>query len=201
MKIYVIGIGLIGGSMALELKELFRDCHVVGVDQSEAHLEEALALGIIDEKGSLETLAEADRVILSIPVKESLRLLPTLLDQLNDEALLWDVGSTKAQLCKGVENHSKRDQYLAAHHIAGTEFSGPKAAHLGLFKGKPQILCEAKKTRADLLIWSKTTFRQMGMYLRFMEPKEHDRHMACVSHLSHISSFMLGKTVLEQEAD
>jgi prephenate dehydrogenase len=201
MKIYVIGIGLIGGSMALELKELFRDCHVVGVDQSEVHLEEALALGIIDVKGSLETLAEADRVILSIPVKESLRLLPTLLDQLNDEALLWDVGSTKAQLCKGVENHSKRDQYLAAHPIAGTEFSGPKAAHLGLFKGKPQILCEAKKTRADLLIWSKTTFRQMGMYLRFMEPKEHDRHMACVSHLSHISSFMLGKTVLEQEAD
>ena len=163
MKIYVIGIGLIGGSMALELKELFRDCHVVGVDQSEAHLEEALALGIIDEKGSLETLAEADRVILSIPVKECLRLLPTLLDQLNDEALLWDVGSTKEQLCKGVENHSKRDQYLAAHPIAGTEFSGPKAAHLGLFKGKPQILCEAKKTRADLLIWSKTTFRQMGM--------------------------------------
>jgi len=92
--------------------------------QSEAHLEEALALGIIDEKGSLETLAEADRVILSIPVKECLRLLPTLLDQLNDEALLWDVGSTKEQLCKGVENHSKRDQYLAAHPIAGTEFSG-----------------------------------------------------------------------------
>ena len=201
MKIYVIGIGLIGGSMALELKELFRDCLIVGVDHSEAHLEEAISLGIIDQKGSLETLAEADRVILSIPVTESLRLLPSLLDQLNDDALLWDVGSTKEQLCKVVENHPKRDQYLAAHPIAGTEFSGPKAAHLGLFKGKPQILCEAKKTRSDLLVWSKTIFRQMGMYLRFMEPQEHDRHMACVSHLSHVSSFMLGKTVLEQEAD
>lgn len=201
MKIYVIGVGLIGGSMALELKQLYDDCTIVGVDQSEAHLEEALSLGIIDEKGSLDTIAEADRVILSIPVKECLRLLPSLLDQLNDDALLFDVGSTKEQLCKVIENHPKRDQYLAAHPIAGTEFSGPKAAHLGLFKGKPQILCEAKKTRADLLTWSKTTFRQMGMYLRFMEPQEHDRHMACVSHLSHVSSFMLGKTVLEQEAN
>ena len=201
MKIYVIGIGLIGGSMALELKQLFDDCTIIGADQSETHLEEALSLGIIDEKGGLDTLAEADRVILSIPVKECLRLLPSILDQLNNDALLFDVGSTKEQLCKVIENHPKRDQYLAAHPIAGTEFSGPKAAHLGLFKGKPQILCEAKKTRADLLTWSKTTFRQMGMYLRFMGPQEHDRHMACVSHLSHVSSFMLGKTVLEQEAN
>jgi prephenate dehydrogenase len=199
MKIYVIGIGLIGGSMALELKQLFDDCIIIGVDQSDTHLEEALSLGIIDEKGGLDTLA--DRVILSIPVKECLRLLPSILDQLNKDALLFDVGSTKEQFCKVVENHPKRDQYLAAHPIAGTEFSGPKAAHIGLFKGKPQILCEAKKTRADLLTWSKTTFRQMGMYLRFMGPQEHDRHMACVSHLSHISSFMLGKTVLEQETN
>ena len=201
MKIYVIGIGLIGGSMALELKNLYHDFEIIGVDSNDKHLEEALTLGVIDRKGTLNDLAEADRVILSVPVKESLHLLPLLLTQLNDNALLWDVGSTKEQLCKSVEGHPKRDQYLAAHPIAGTEFSGPKAAHLGLFRGKPQILCEAKKTRADLLIWTKTVFRQMGMYLRFMDPKDHDRHMACVSHLSHVSSFMLGKTVLEQEAD
>lgn len=201
MKIYVIGIGLIGGSMALDLRALNEDFEVIGVDFNQVHLDQALHLGIIDRVGKLEDLHEADRVILSIPVKESLRLLPSLLDQLNENALLWDVGSTKAQLCKVVESHPKREQYLAAHPIAGTEFSGPKAAHLGLFKGKPQILCEAKKTRADMLTWSKTIFRQMGMYLRFMDPHEHDRHMACVSHLSHVSSFMLGKTVLEQEAD
>ena len=201
MKIYVIGIGLIGGSMALDLRLLNEDFEIIGVDFNQVHLDEALDLGIIDRVGKIEDVHEADRVILSIPVKESLRLLPSLLDQLSDHALLWDVGSTKEQLCKVVENHPKRDQYLAAHPIAGTEFSGPKAAHLGLFNGKPQILCEAKKTRADLLTWSKTTFRQMGMYLRFMDPHEHDRHMACVSHLSHVSSFMLGKTVLEQEAD
>lgn len=201
MKIYVIGIGLIGGSMALELKALLSEAEIVGVDHNDLHIEEALNLGIIDRKGAIENIGEADRVILSIPVKESLRLLPQLLNQLNENALLWDVGSTKEQLCKVVENHPKRDQYLAAHPIAGTEFSGPKAAQKELFSGKPQILCEAKLTRADLLLWSKTIFRQMGMYLRFMDPKEHDRHMACVSHLSHISSFMLGKTVLEQEAD
>jgi prephenate dehydrogenase len=201
MKIYVIGIGLIGGSMALELKNLYHDFEIIGVDSNDKHLDEALTLGVIDRKGTLNDLAEADRVILSVPVKESLHLLSLLLTQLNDNALLWDVGSTKEQLCKSVEGHPKRDQYLAAHPIAGTEFSGPKAAHLGLFRGKPQILCEAKKTRADLLIWTKTVFRQMGMYLRFMDPKDHDRHMACVSHLSHVSSFMLGKTVLEQEAD
>ena len=201
MKIYVIGIGLIGGSMALDLKDLDPAHEIIGVDTNAAHLDEALSLGIIDQKATLDTLNEADRVILSIPVKDSMRLLPGLLDQLHQDALLWDVGSTKEQLCKVVENHPKRDQYLAAHPIAGTEFSGPKAAHKGLFSGKPQILCEAKSTRPDLLIWAKTAFRQMGMYLRFMDPKEHDRHMACVSHLSHISSFMLGKTVLEQEAD
>ena len=201
MKLYVIGIGLIGGSMALDLKKIYPNIEVIGVDTNEAHLEEALARGIIDKKGSLKDIDQADRVILSIPVKDSLALLPTLLDQLNENALLWDVGSTKAALCKAVEEHPKRDQYLAAHPIAGTEFSGPKASHVGLFEVKPQILCETHKTRPDLLSWAKTSFRQMGMYLRFMEANDHDKHMAYVSHLSHISSFMLGKTVLEQEED
>lgn len=187
--------------MALDLKKIYPNIEVIGVDTNEAHLEEALARGIIDKKGSLKDIDQADRVILSIPVKDSLALLPILLDQLNENALLWDVGSTKEELCKVVETHPKRDQYLAAHPIAGTEFSGPKAAHVGLFEGKPQILCETHKTRPDLLSWAKTSFRQMGMYLRFMEANDHDKHMAYVSHLSHISSFMLGKTVLEQEED
>ena len=112
MKIYVIGIGLIGGSMALDLKDLDPAHEIIGVDTNAAHLDEALSLGIIDQKATLDTLNEADRVILSIPVKDSLRLLPGLLDQLHQDALLWDVGSTKEQLCKVVENHPKRDQYL-----------------------------------------------------------------------------------------
>ncbi len=201
MKLVLIGVGLIGGSMALELKKIDPTIEVVGVDTNPAHLDAALSFGIIDRKGNWEEISDADRVLLSVPVKATLDLLPKLLDQLSENGLLWDVGSTKASLCEAVANHPRRENYLAAHPIAGTEFSGPEAAHLGLFAGKPQIICEAKKTRSDLLSWAKTNFRQMGMYLRFMEADEHDRHMACVSHLSHISSFMLGKTVLEEEAD
>ncbi len=201
MKIYIIGIGLIGGSMAMDLKTIIEGIEVVGIDANKKHANQALELGIIDRIGTLDNVAEADRVILSIPVKESLALLPKLLDQLHSDALLWDVGSTKEQLCELIANHSKRDQFLAAHPIAGNEFSGPQAAHRDLFNGKPQILCESNKTRPDLLTWAKRTFREMGMYLRFMEAAEHDKHMAYVSHLSHISSFMLGKTVLEKEED
>lgn len=201
MKLYLIGVGLIGGSMAMDLKRVDPTIEVVGVDKNEQHLECALQRGIIDQVGTLEGVSQADRVLLSIPVRDSLDLLPQLMDDLKPDALLWDVGSTKTQLCAVVAEHSKRDQFLAAHPIAGTEYSGPEAAHHDLFTGKPQILCEAKRTRADLLSWAKTSFRQIGMYLRFMTPADHDRHMACVSHLSHISSFMLGKTVLEQEED
>ena len=201
MKVFVVGVGLIGGSMAMDLKRLDPSIQIHGVDENPAHLEEALALGVIDKIDRLDAVSEADRVIMSTPVKASLQLLPQLLDQLGSNALLWDVGSTKEKLCQQVKDHPKRDQYLAAHPIAGTEFSGPKAAHEGLFEGKPQILCEPKKTRPDLLSWAKTTFRSMGMYLRFMEAADHDKHMAYVSHLSHISSFMLGKTVLEREDD
>ncbi len=201
MKVVVIGIGLIGGSMALEFKRIDPTITLVGIDQNDNHLDQAMAMGVIDQKGSMKDIDTADRVVLSIPVKASLHLLPTVLDRLPSNALLMDVGSTKAALCAAVAAHPKRQNYLAAHPIAGTEFSGPSAAHLGLFEGKPQILCQAKKTKPELLQWAKAQFRQMGMYLRFMEAEEHDRHMACVSHLSHISSFMLGKTVLEEEAD
>lgn len=201
MKVFVVGVGLIGGSMALDLKGMDSSIQIHGVDENPTHLEEALALGVIDKIDTFDAISQADRVIMSTPVKASLVLLPKLLEKLHSDALLWDVGSTKEKLCMQVKDHPKRDQYLAAHPIAGTEFSGPKAAHKGLFKGKPQILCEPKKTRPDLLNWAKTTFRSMGMYLRFMEAADHDKHMAYVSHLSHISSFMLGKTVLEREDD
>lgn len=201
MKVFVVGVGLIGGSMALDLKGMDSSIQIHGVDENPTHLEEALALGVIDKIDTFEAISQADRVIMSTPVKASLVLLPKLLEKLHSDALLWDVGSTKEKLCMQVKDHPKRDQYLAAHPIAGTEFSGPKAAHKGLFKGKPQILCEPKKTRPELLNWAKTTFRSMGMYLRFMEAADHDKHMAYVSHLSHISSFMLGKTVLEREDD
>jgi prephenate dehydrogenase len=126
-------------------------------------------------------------------------LLPSLLDKCGENTLIMDVGSTKANICKTVKSHPRRTQFLASHPIAGTEFSGPAAAIYSLFQGKSQILCESENTRKDLLENIIKVFNQLGMRVLFMNPKDHDKHIAYVSHLSHISSFMLGKTVLEIE--
>ena len=142
-----------------------------------------------------------DVILLAIPVDAALDLIDDLLDQINDNTLLIDVGSTKSMICEKVAFHPKRNQFLATHPIAGTEFSGPTAAFDSLFIGKSQILCETNKTRPDLLEWAVSWFKNINMRLREMDPKEHDKHIAYVSHLSHISSFMLGKTVMEKEKD
>ncbi len=199
MKLFLIGTGLIGGSMSKDLRNLLDKIQIHGIDKNEINIEYAKNIGVIDNIDSLENLNSADRVILSVPVSESLKLLPFILDNLNKDALVWDVGSTKFSLCKSVEKHPKRDQFLATHPIAGNEFSGPEASIKNLFNGKIQILCETSKTRPDLLQWAESIFNSMGMKIRYMNPEEHDKKMAIVSHLSHISSFMLGKTVMESE--
>tara|TARA_B100001778_G_scaffold48268_1_gene35613 strand:- start:589 stop:1446 length:858 start_codon:yes stop_codon:yes gene_type:complete len=199
MKLFLIGTGLIGGSMSKDLRNLLDKIQIHGIDKNEINIEYAKNIGVIDNIDSLENLNSANRVILSVPVSESLKLLPFILDNLNKDALVWDVGSTKFSLCKSVEKHPKRDQFLATHPIAGNEFSGPEASIKNLFNGKIQILCETSKTRPDLLQWAESIFNSMGMKIRYMNPEEHDKKMAIVSHLSHISSFMLGKTVMESE--
>ena len=123
------------------------------------------------------------------------------MDKINDNALVLDVGSTKAAICKLLELHPRRNQFLATHPIAGTEFSGPSAAFAELFVHQAQILCETHKTRPDLLEWATQWFRNMNMEIHEMDAEAHDKHIAYVSHISHISSFMLGKTVIEKEKD
>ena len=199
MKFFLIGTGLIGGSISKDIRNLIDKVQIHGVDKNQINIQHAKDIGLIDSIDSLENLNIADRVILSVPVSESLKILPFVLDNLNKDALVWDVGSTKFSLCKSVENHSKRDQFLATHPIAGNEFSGPMASKENLFNGRIQILCETNKTRPDLLKWAESIFNLMGMKIRYMNPGEHDKKMAIVSHLSHISSFMLGKTVMESE--
>ena len=199
MKLFLIGTGLIGGSMSKDLRNLLGNIQIHGIDKNELTVKRAKNIGLIDIIDSLENLNIADRVILSVPVSESLKILPFILDNLNKDALVWDVGSTKFSLCKSVEKHSKRGQFLATHPIAGNELSGPEASIENLFNGKIQILCQTNKTRPDLLQWAESIFNLMGMKIRYMEPEEHDKKMAIVSHLSHISSFMLGKTVMESE--
>ncbi|MDA9760581.1 MAG: prephenate dehydrogenase [Flavobacteriaceae bacterium] len=198
-NIYIIGTGLIGGSLALNLKAVKPKAVIHGIDHNEAHLTEALNLGLIHKKAVVEDIEHADLVLLSIPVNATLNLLPRILDLLPPQGLVVDMGSTKASICQVADAHPKRAQFLANHPIAGTEFSGPKAAFVGLFKNKTNIICDLDKTEPKRSKEMIEIFKAMGMSIRYMDAVEHDKHIAYVSHLSHISSFMLGKTVIEKE--
>lgn len=199
MNTFIIGTGLIGGSFALDIQQEYQEARIYGIDQNEEHLHEAIALGVVHDPAKLEDLKIADVVIISIPVDASLDLIPTVLDLVNDDAVVIDAGSTKQGICEVVKNHPKRRNFLAAHPIAGTEFSGPRAALRGLYQEKTNIICEVEKTAFKLQERALEIFRRIGMRIRYMDPVSHDKHIAYVSHLSHISSFMLGKTVIEKE--
>ncbi|OIO09359.1 MAG: prephenate dehydrogenase [Flavobacteriaceae bacterium CG1_02_35_72] len=198
-KIVVFGLGLIGGSMALSLKQKNR-CFI-GVDPNKAHAQKALELGIIDEIGSLKEAVDAQIIIIAVPVNVAPELTLKILDLIDEQALVFDVGSVKTSICEAVKHHPKRFNFVAAHPIAGTEFSGPTAAFNGLFRGKKNIICEPNQTAQVILQSALSIFKELEMSTSFMEAKAHDKHIAYVSHLSHISSFMLGKTVLEIEKD
>ncbi|MCE2614176.1 prephenate dehydrogenase [Flavobacteriaceae bacterium D16] len=199
MNVFIIGIGLIGGSLARDIRKYYPEARLYGIDLDPAHLKVALELGLIDEASDYDGLSDADLVILTIPVDAMVNELPLVLEHVGEETLVLDAGSTKAEICQFVADHPKRRNYLACHPIAGTEFSGPSAALEGLFDGKTNIICEVEKTAFKLQEYGLEIFRKLGMRIRYMNPEAHDKHIAYVSHLSHISSFMLGKTVIEKE--
>lgn len=199
-SVVVIGLGLIGGSLALELKKRL-GWRVIGVDSNESHASKALELGIVDEISDLSSVQQADVVILAIPVNYAPQLGLEVLDLVKKDTLVFDVGSTKENICKKVVKHSKRVNFVAVHPIAGTEFSGPEAAILNLFDGKVNIICDRELSSEESIEKTLAIFNTLNMRTIFMNSTEHDKHIAYVSHLSHISSFMLGKTVLEIEKD
>lgn len=201
MKLAVIGVGLIGGSWAKALKKSGEVSSIVGIDRSEEHLSQAIALGIVDDKATYADLATVDMVFLSIPVDQMVIELPKVLDAVGEQTVVIDAGSTKLQLCEAVASHPKRRNFLAAHPIAGTEYSGPSAAIDNLYEGKLAIVCEVEKTAINLQERAMNAFAALQMRVRYMGAKEHDVHVAYVSHLSHISAFMLGKTVMGKEKD
>lgn len=198
-KIAIVGVGLIGGSMALQLHEKKLSSKLIGVEASEQHASQALKYELVDEILSLdEAIAEADVIVLAVPVSTLGNLLPTVLDKV-DEQIVIDMGSTKSQLIEAVKNHPKRGRYVSTHPMWGTEYSGPKAAVRGAFEGKAVIVCNRNESDADAIAWVERMYTKIGMRLVDMNAKAHDLHVAYVSHISHITSFALANTVLEKE--
>lgn len=202
MNIAVVGVGLIGGSFALAIRRRRFDIEVMGVDRNDDNLQEALDLGIIDSKGTLEdAISWADLILLAIPVDGVLKMLPGLLDQAREGQLIVDFGSTKSPICKAIDSHPNRSHFLASHPMAGTEYSGPSAAFSTLFEDKVMVLVEEDKTNPGLLLSFKEICKNLAMRMTFMNALDHDRHIAYVSHLSHVTSFALSHTVLDIEKD
>ncbi|NIJ55782.1 prephenate dehydrogenase [Dyadobacter arcticus] len=202
MVISIIGIGLLGGSFALALREKYPNIRFVGVDNSSVNQKIALAKGIVNEIVSLEAALQISELnVLATPVDAITSLLPYMLDHLPEGRTIMDLGSTKELICKLADTHSKRGQFVAVHPMAGTENSGPGAAFKELLPGKNVIICDKEKSNPDSLGLVETFLRDSGMQIHYMMPVEHDLHLAYVSHLSHISSFALGLTVLDKERD
>jgi prephenate dehydrogenase len=206
MIITVVGIGLIGGSLALSLRKNGFGTNFIGVDNNEIHRSDAMWLGIVDEVLPMEdAVCKSDIVILSIPVNAARKTLVKILDIINstnnDRTVVVDMGSTKKGICLESENHPRRAQYVASHPIAGTEFSGPKAAIDNLFEGKKTIICDRELSSDYALNVVHAMYQSIGMDVSYMSSDIHDRHIAFVSHISHISSFALGTTVLNIEKD
>ncbi len=201
MKVGIVGLGLIGGSIGLKLKDLYDNIIIYGHDIDDDSVSFCLKNKIIDVKFDEEFISELDFLFLAIPVESIKKQLSDYLNKTSNKTLIIDLGSTKFQICNSVESNQNRKNYLAAHPIAGTEFSGPNSAKKDLFNDKVMILCDTEKTDPNLLLDAKKIIKSLGMSIKTMNSKEHDKHIAYVSHLSHISSFMLGKTVMDKEDD
>jgi prephenate dehydrogenase len=201
MVVTIIGIGLIGGSLAITLKENGFAERIIGVDASSENLDKAIRRRLIDEDKPLAAgIAAADLIVLATPVDAMLQLLPEVLDQV-DQQVVIDVGSTKAQLLASVKSHPKRGRFVATHPMAGTEYSGPEAAIPSLFDHKVSVLCDVADSDADALAVVQELFASIPMRTVELDSVSHDVHSAYVSHISHISSFALALTVLEKERD
>lgn len=199
MNIAIVGVGLIGGSIAISLKEKKIATQVIGVDKNETNLKKALQLGLIDEGMTLgDALKTCGVIVLTIPVDAILELLPSLLDQVTDQVVI-DMGSTKERILHAIADHPKRGRVVAAHPMAGTEYSGPEAAVPNLFAGKVMVYVDAMNSDEDAFETVDAIAEQLDMQTTFMSAHEHDVHTAYVSHISHITSFALALTVLEKE--
>ena len=201
MRLAVVGIGLMGGSIALSLKKKGFVSHVIGVDQNMEHQQQALQLGIVDEIMSLEDAVTASDIIaLATPVNVAELLLPTILNLVNKQ-VVFDLGSTKESIVNVANAHSNKGRFVPTHPMWGTEFSGPTAAQTDAFIDKATVICNKAQVDADALHIIEQMYAQLGMHILYMDAIKHDIHVAYISHISHITSFALANTVLEKEKE
>lgn len=202
MKVFIAGLGLIGGSLALALKDRALADEVLGLEANEERAEEALRLGLADRIVSFEEgVREADLTVLATPVDTIPTLAIKALNRIGDQQTVIDLGSTKEELCELISQHARRGRFVAVHPMWGTEYSGPKAAVHGAFAGRTVVICEKERSDEDALKLIEELFCALEMPAIYMASEEHDLHAAYVSHISHITSFALANTVLEKERE
>lgn len=199
MRISIIGLGLIGGSMAIDLRKRGFAKKITGVETNHLHAHTALNIGLVDEILELnEAIENSDLIIMAIPANETINLLPKILDQVNDQ-IVTDTCSIKGNISERIKYHNKRANYVASHPMAGTEHSGPWAAQSELYDGKAVIFCDVEDSSPDALKIVRKMYDYLNMRHIYMNAYNHDVHVAYVSHISHISSFALALTVLDKE--
>lgn len=201
MTVTIIGTGLIGGSLAIALREKGLADHIIGVDHNEANLHRAKELGLIDEYLPMdEAVGRAALVVIAIPVQSIASILPKVLDLVSGQVVM-DMGSTKATIINAVKDHERRRRYVASHPMWGTEYSGPEAAVKGAFVNRAAVICNREDSHPGAVEMVENLYRALGMHLVYMDADAHDMHAAYVSHVSHITSFALANTVLEKEKE
>ena len=202
MKATVIGLGLIGGSFALSLKEKGLCDVVTGIEHSPSNAQKALELGLVERIVTIdEAIAESDLIVLATPVDTIPIMATKILNRISEKQIVMDMGSTKQELCEVTTMHPRRGRLVATHPMWGTENSGPEAAERNAFSGRTVVICEKEQTDSDALQLVEHIYQSLGMPIRYMSAEEQDTHCAYVSHISHITSFALALTVLEKERE
>jgi prephenate dehydrogenase len=197
----IIGLGLIGGSMAIALKEKGFASKIIGVESNALHRQQALELGLIDEICELdEAIKKSDTIIIAVPVSAADKLIVSILDKVTKQVVM-DVGSTKQPICDIVTKCKNKGRFVATHPMWGTEYSGPKAAVKGAFKNTTVVICNKENSDDDALSVVEKIYGLFNMHIVYMDAEAHDVHVAYVSHISHITSFALANTVLEKEKE
>jgi prephenate dehydrogenase len=201
-SVTIVGVGLIGGSYSLALKDRGLVRNVIGVGRSTSSIEKALELGLIDETLPLEeAVKKSDLIYVAIPVDVTIPVMRQVMDLVTDRQIVADAGSTKQALCESLADHPMRRRFVATHPMWGTEYSGPEAAVRNAFTGRTCVICEKEKSDPDAVEMVESLYRQMGMHMVYMDAGSHDMHAAYISHISHITSFALANTVLEKEKE